>query len=155
MPSHEPLGNSFARLLKKSGITAQTAVLVVTGIVITLFSFFPFQLNSHCSFLFFLLFQHHTVSYSGFFFFLLLLLVSVLVFLVFSTTATPHVQSITLGRRGRKYGKLKVKRVALLSTVSCLNTFLLSVASHCIYNIIAILFSGHYRNVVLFSNKFF
>lgn len=45
MPSHEPPGNSFARLPKKSRITAQTAVPVVTGIVITLFYFLPYERN--------------------------------------------------------------------------------------------------------------
>lgn len=126
MPSHEPLGNSCARLLKKSRITAQAAALDVTGIVITLFCFFPSKLNSHCSFLlfsFFYFFQRRIVSY------LCLFLLSALVFLVFGTTPTPHMQSITRGRRGRKYRKLEVKCVALLSSVSCMNTFPLFVPS--------------------------
>lgn len=126
MPSHEPLGNSFAQSLKKSRITAQTAVVVVPGIVITLFCFFPCKLNSHCpSFLFFS-FYHLSAPYNFLFVPLFFLLVSVSVFLVFGTTPAPHVQSIMLGRRERTYRNLKVKRVVLLSSVSCINIFLLS-----------------------------
>lgn len=122
MPSHEPLGSSFARLLQRSRITAQTAVPVVTGIVITLFSFSLSKVNSHCSFLFFS-FYPLSAPHDFLFVPLFFLLVSVLVFLVFGTTPSPHVQPIKRGRRGRKYRKLKVKRVALLSSVSSMNTF--------------------------------
>lgn len=110
MPSHEPLGNSFARL-KKSRIIAQTAVLVVTGIVIT--SFFPAELNSHCSSVFFFRF----LSLQYFYLCHLFCFMPVLAFLVLVLTPNLHMQNVTLCRGRKKYRKLKIKRVALLSPV--------------------------------------
>lgn len=90
MPSHEPLGNSLARLLKKSRISAQAAVLVVTGIAIS--RLLPTKPSSRCSFVFFALLLLQFLICATF-------PVSVSVILVFGSAPTLHVRSITLGRR--------------------------------------------------------
>lgn len=118
MPSHEPLGSSSVRLLQKSRISAQAAVPVCDWncnyvILLNTSSHFFFPL---CA-----------VSYLCFFSpFLFSCSVSVLVFLVFCPRQTLHMQSIMLGGKRRKYRKLRVKRVALLSPVSSISIVLLS-----------------------------